>query len=74
MTTTRKSGRFGQTNSYASPDCTQKMNTNHFGFTNKELRKLRSLKNPYGIQRFLDDIAGEEGESRSPASRAPRSP
>jgi hypothetical protein len=36
------------------------MNSNHFapapGFTPKELRKLRSMKNPYGIQRFLDDI------------------
>lgn len=27
-----------------------------FGFTPKELRKLRSLKTPYGIQRFLDDM------------------
>ena len=26
------------------------------GFTPAELRKLRSLKNPYGIQRFLDDM------------------
>ena len=26
------------------------------GFTPAELRKLRSLKNPYGIQRLLDDI------------------
>ena len=26
------------------------------GFTNAELRKLRSLKTPYGIQRFLDDL------------------
>jgi hypothetical protein len=25
-------------------------------FTTAELRKLRSLKNPYGIQRFLDDM------------------
>jgi hypothetical protein len=25
-----------------------------FGFTGKELRKLRSLKNPYGIQRLLE--------------------
>ena len=32
------------------------MNTDHFGFTNKEVRKLRSLKSPYGIQRFLDDM------------------
>lgn len=36
------------------------MNSNHFaptsGFTPKELRKLRSMKNPHGIQRFLDDI------------------
>lgn len=26
------------------------------GFTAAELRKLRSLKNPYGIQRFLDEM------------------
>jgi hypothetical protein len=26
------------------------------GFTPKELRKLRSLKNPHGIQRYLDDM------------------
>jgi len=26
------------------------------GFTPAELRKLRSLKNPYGVQRFLDDM------------------
>jgi hypothetical protein len=26
------------------------------GFTPKELRKLRSLKTPYGIQRYLDDL------------------
>jgi len=26
------------------------------GFTPAELRKLRSLKSPYGIQRFLDDM------------------
>jgi hypothetical protein len=36
------------------------MNSNHFGsnfgFTAKELRKLRSLKTPYGIQKFLDDM------------------
>ena len=32
------------------------MNPDHFGFTNKEVRKFRSLKNPYGIQRFLDDM------------------
>ncbi len=25
-------------------------------FTPAELRKLRSLKDPYGIQRYLDDI------------------
>jgi hypothetical protein len=28
----------------------------NYGFTPAELRKLRSLKTPYGIQRFLDDI------------------
>src|ERR1700694_1658147 len=27
-----------------------------FGFTPAELRKLRSLKDPHGIQRFLDDM------------------
>ena len=27
-----------------------------YGFTPKELRKLRSMKNPYGIQKFLDDM------------------
>ena len=26
------------------------------GFTPAELRNLRSLKNPYGIQKFLDDM------------------
>jgi hypothetical protein len=35
------------------------MNSNHFGlnfgFTGKELRKLRGMKDPHGIQRFLDD-------------------
>src|SRR5580700_1294892 len=30
------------------------MNHNHPGFTAKELRKLRSLKDPHGIQRYLD--------------------
>ena len=25
------------------------------GFTEKELRKLRSMKDPHGIQKFLDD-------------------
>jgi hypothetical protein len=30
------------------------MNPDQFGFTGRELRKLRSLKDPYGIQRFLD--------------------
>src|SRR5664280_1312070 len=29
---------------------------NQRGFTPAELRKLRSLKDPYGIQRFLDDM------------------
>ena len=26
-------------------------------FTSAELRKLRSFKDPYGIQRFLDDTS-----------------
>lgn len=30
------------------------MNPDHFGLTPKELRKFRSLKDPYGIQKFLD--------------------
>src|SRR5215467_10520946 len=30
------------------------MTTHQSGFTAKELRKLRSMKNPYGIQKFLD--------------------
>ena len=29
---------------------------NHLGFTGKELGKLRSLKDPHGIQQFLDDL------------------
>src|SRR3954463_10374561 len=32
------------------------MTDDHCGFTSAELRKLRSLKDPYGIQRFLDDM------------------
>jgi hypothetical protein len=30
------------------------MSLNHVGFTAKELRKLRSLKDPHGIQQFID--------------------
>lgn len=30
------------------------MNPDHLGFTPKELRKLRSLKDPHGIQKLLD--------------------
>jgi hypothetical protein len=30
------------------------MNRDHLGFTPRELRKLRSLKDPYGIQKYLD--------------------
>jgi hypothetical protein len=32
------------------------MNSDHLGFTPAEVRKLRSLKGPYGIQRSLDDM------------------
>ena len=32
------------------------MNPELDGFTPAELRKLRSMKNPYGIQKFLDDM------------------
>jgi len=31
-------------------------NSDSWGFTHSELRKLRSLKDPYGIQRLLDDM------------------
>ena len=42
-------------------------------FTPAELRKLRSLKNPYGIQRFLDDMPYHiANTSYSPAARTPR--
>jgi hypothetical protein len=34
----------------------RQMTSDHFGFTAKEWRKLRSLKTPHGIQRFLDDM------------------
>src|SRR5499425_2710685 len=30
------------------------MNSNYLGFTPRELRKLRSLKDPHGIQKCLD--------------------
>ncbi len=36
--------------------CTQTMKHNHLGFTPAELRKLRSLRTPYGIQRYLDEM------------------
>jgi hypothetical protein len=32
------------------------MTAPNYGFTPAEVRKLRSLKNPHGIQRFLDDM------------------
>lgn len=32
------------------------MSSNDFGFNTAELRKLRGLKDPDGIQRFLDDL------------------
>jgi hypothetical protein len=32
------------------------MSSNHFGFTPAELRKLRRLKDPHGIQQYLDDL------------------
>ena len=32
------------------------MNSDRFGFTSQELRKLRRLNSPHGIQKFLDDI------------------
>ncbi len=32
------------------------MNSKNWGFTPAELRKIRSFKEPHGIQRFLDDL------------------
>lgn len=32
------------------------MNKNSWGFTSAELRKLRSFKEPHGIQRYIDDL------------------
>src|SRR5579863_5516555 len=32
------------------------MTNDRFGFTPREFRKLRSLKDPHGIQKFLDDM------------------
>ena len=32
------------------------MTDSHLGFTPAELRKLRSLKDPHGIQKFLDHL------------------
>ena len=32
------------------------MNSNSWGFTPAELRKLRSFREPHGIQRYLDDL------------------
>jgi hypothetical protein len=32
------------------------MNNGYTGFSGTELRKLRSLRSPYGIQRYLDDL------------------
>jgi hypothetical protein len=32
------------------------MNSKNWGFTAPELRRLRNFKEPYGIQRFLDDL------------------
>ena len=32
------------------------MNSDNASFTGKELRKLRGMKNPHGIQKFLDDV------------------
>src|SRR3954470_24542786 len=35
---------------------TRTMTDDHCGFTSAELRKLRSLKDPYGVQKFLDNM------------------
>lgn len=37
-------------------NCSLSMNYQKQSFTPAELRKLRSLKNPHGIQRFIDDM------------------
>ena len=36
--------------------CLPSMNNGYTGFSGTELRKLRSLRSPYGIQRYLDDL------------------
>ena len=55
------------------------MNNGYTGFSGTELRKLRSLRSPYGIQRYLDDLpyhladmrAGRRKTSRHYAPTAP---
>jgi hypothetical protein len=39
------------------------MATNDLGFTPAELRKLRSLKTPYGIQQYLDNMPYHLGDT-----------
>ena len=39
------------------------MANDDFGFSPAELRKLRSLKDPYGIQRFLSDMPYHLGDT-----------
>ena len=39
------------------------MATNDLGFTSAELRKLRSLKTPHGIQQYLDDMPYHLGDT-----------
>ena len=39
------------------------MASDDFGFTRAELRKLRSLKDPHGIQRFLDGLPYHLGDT-----------
>ena len=39
------------------------MDHDPFGFAPAELRKLRSLKTPYGIQKFLDDMPYHLGDT-----------
>jgi len=41
-------------------------------FTPAELRKLRSLKDPYGIQRYLDDMPYHIADTASSPRRVLR--
>ena len=41
---------------FARPNSNSRRDASGFGVTRSELRQLRSLKTPAGIQKFLDDL------------------